>query len=107
MGDWWGMVQHRCHWLMEDRAHGFAIRNPAGREAAIITHSTRPMAVATALPKLGAGHQNPLEKSDRLGEGPGSDMEPFRVSSCSGPMPGLPLYSSVLVKHQGRHEGMG
>lgn len=57
--------------------------------------------------QLGAGHQNPLEKSDRLGEGPGSDMEPFRVSSCSGPMPGLPLYSSVLVKYQGGREGMG
>lgn len=70
---------------MEDRACGFAIRNPAGREAAIVPHSTRPMAVGTALPELGAGHQNPLEKSDRLGEGPRSDMEPFRVSSCSGP----------------------
>lgn len=89
---------------MEDRARGFAIRNPAGREAAIVLHSTRSVATGTVLPELGAGHQNALEKSDTLGEGPGSDTEPFRMSSCSGPMPGLPLYSSVLVKHQ---VGMG
>lgn len=27
-----------------------------------------------------------------------AQTQPFRVSSCSRPMPGLPLYSSVLVK---------
>lgn len=94
------MGQHRCHWLRGHRARGFAIRNPAGREAAIIPCCTRPMAAGTALPELGAGHQNPLEKSDRLEEGPGSDIEPFRMSSCSRPMAGLLLYSLVLVKHQ-------
>lgn len=87
---------------MEDRAHGFAIRHPAGREAAIVPCSTRPVAAGTALPELRAGHQNPLQKSDTLGEGPGSDraLQGFLLRARAR----TPLYSSVLVKHQ---QGMG
>lgn len=96
-GDWWGMGQHRCHWLMEDRARGFAIRHPAGREAAIVPCSTRPVAAGTALPELEAGHQNPLQNSDTLGEGPGSDRA----------LQGFLLWAHARTPLYSRDGGMG
>lgn len=91
---------------MEDRARAFAIRNPARREAAIIPCSTRPVATGTALPELGAGHQNPLEKSDRLGEGPGSDtaLQGELLFQAHARTPTLQLSLGETI---GGHGGMG